>query len=1152
MTTHIITQNVHHLSPEKEAELVESMQDRGVFAACLQETWIKGNQQWSTPEGYVFITHTHKTEYKGNGVALVLSPQATRAWGRMGQPITRHGPRILSVRLKLVDKHAHRRYVTLVSAYAPHSGRSQSDRDAFHLSLQECISACPSSDILVIGSDTNASVGVRCETSPDRVRGPNGIPHVNDAGATLHDLLSMNDLCLPTTFFQKKMARYRTWTNFRSGLPHQIDHFIVKRRDLIRVHDAVTIDSGVDSDHKALQLRLNLEMFCPKASAHRIKYNINRDLLNDPAVASAFTTSVVDACRTGSGVSPPSAEDRYTTMLEAMKRAEKAHLMSPDDRRPSWYRADKETLNRLVSTRNTCRRTLNDDPLSQPAKGAYRRARNRLKRQVRRAKANWITSVADDINEMRNVGGGRLTPRQTWKCVRTLAKGPRTVTALHPMSLKKATGEKCQTPEENRETMVGFLRGLYSKTATFDPAAVTALPQRKVQKWMDRTPTLEEITRATNKLKNGKSGGDAKVPVEYYKALMADPDSASVVVDLITAFWRTGAHQEPGDSEVHRKPRVPTLALAYTENWRVEFDSDNVRRRNTKAHRRYERYKRATTIAQAIASGATSEDLETDYLDGRIILYDPLESPEVPTLGLRADDTDGLRYPQWETARLTLLPKKGDLQLCKNWRGVSLLDVGSKIFSTIVVGRLMKLMEEVAPEEQNGFRPRRSTVDGSFTVNMILRKRREHNMETWALFIDLVKAFDTVPHRALFAVLRRYGVPDHCLNIIIRLHDRAKLIVEIAGEDSTIDVTIGVRQGSCEGPILFLFYMNAALETLEWPASIGRPTFAFDRKAGPTGVNSRRKACHLYEVWHSLFADDCGVFFETRTDLVLGSQVLFDHLKRFGLLMHVGRGTTSSKSEAMFIPKPGNPYSAGDTSRYSLDGDGFIDFVEKFKYLGSVIVPDLTATADVDNRVKSASAAFAQLRHIFRNRTVTPATKGVIYDAIITSTLLYGCETWNLLAADLRRLRNLHRRCVREIFRVTMRRTWKDRIKSDHLNALIGVRNLEDSYQDRLLRWVGVLCRMSFDRLPRRLMTSWVQRPRLSGGQQKTWGKTVTSVLKTRGLPTDFQAWNALAQDKSKWRSATRSTIPPPPPGWKKHLILGGRRVAKRKTPPVT
>ena len=66
-----------------------------------------------------------------SGVALVLSPQATKAWGRLGQPITRFGPRILSVRLKLVDKHAHQRHITLVSAYAPHWERSQSDRDAF-------------------------------------------------------------------------------------------------------------------------------------------------------------------------------------------------------------------------------------------------------------------------------------------------------------------------------------------------------------------------------------------------------------------------------------------------------------------------------------------------------------------------------------------------------------------------------------------------------------------------------------------------------------------------------------------------------------------------------------------------------------------------------------------------------------------------------------------------------------------------------------------------------------------------------------------------------------------------------------------------------------------------------------------------------------
>ena len=46
---------------------------------------------------------------------------------------------------------------------------------------------------------------------------------------------------------------------------------------------------------------------------------------------------------------------------------------------------------------------------------------------------------------------------------------------------------------------------------------------------------------------------------------------------------------------------------------------------------------------------------------------------------------------------------------------------------------------------------------------------------------------------------------------------------------STIDVTIGVRQGSCEGPILFLFCMNACLDRMEWPASIAKQAFACDR-----------------------------------------------------------------------------------------------------------------------------------------------------------------------------------------------------------------------------------------------------------------------------------------------------------------------------------
>lgn len=50
--------------------------------------------------------------------------------------------------------------------------------------------------------------------------------------------------------------------------------------------------------------------------------------------------------------------------------------------------------------------------------------------------------------------------------------------------------------------------------------------------------------------------------------------------------------------------------------------------------------------------------------------------------------------------------------------------------------------------------------------------------ETWALFIDLVKAFDSASREALFSVLLHFGLPDHFVNVAIRLQEMAKIKVE--------------------------------------------------------------------------------------------------------------------------------------------------------------------------------------------------------------------------------------------------------------------------------------------------------------------------------------------------------------------------------------
>ena len=50
--------------------------------------------------------------------------------------------------------------------------------------------------------------------------------------------------------------------------------------------------------------------------------------------------------------------------------------------------------------------------------------------------------------------------------------------------------------------------------------------------------------------------------------------------------------------------------------------------------------------------------------------------------------------------------------------------------------------------------------------------------------------------------------------MLVRLHADAVIKVKIGEEDTDVDSSIGVRQGACEGPILFLFIMQAAMETL--------------------------------------------------------------------------------------------------------------------------------------------------------------------------------------------------------------------------------------------------------------------------------------------------------------------------------------------------
>jgi len=59
---------------------------------------------------------------------------------------------------------------------------------------------------------------------------------------------------------------------------------------------------------------------------------------------------------------------------------------------------------------------------------------------------------------------------------------------------------------------------------------------------------------------------------------------------------------------------------------------------------------------------------------------------------------------------------------------------------------------------------------------------------------------------------------------------------------------------------------------------------------------------------------------------------------------------------------------------------------------------------------------------------------------------------------------------------------------------------------------------MSKKRLPKRLVLSWIREPRVAGGQEMTYGRSLQRHLNHFDLPKGFTEWACLAQDRAGWQ----------------------------------
>jgi hypothetical protein len=101
---------------------------------------------------------------------------------------------------------------------------------------------------------------------------------------------------------------------------------------------------------------------------------------------------------------------------------------------------------------------------------------------------------------------------------------------------------------------------------------------------------------------------------------------------------------------------------------------------------------------------------------------------------------------QWRKRVIQYFHKSGSETDMANYRGITLLDTISKLFKRVLADRLLAYAEEtnMLHEAQNAFRRGRSTDQHIYTLSQVLRGRLRQGKATYAFFLDLKKAYDTV------------------------------------------------------------------------------------------------------------------------------------------------------------------------------------------------------------------------------------------------------------------------------------------------------------------------------------------------------------------------------------------------------------------------
>ena len=153
-------------------------------------------------------------------------------------------------------------------------------------------------------------------------------------------------------------------------------------------------------------------------------------------------------------------------------------------------------------------------------------------------------------------------------------------------------------------------------------------------------------------------------------------------------------------------------------------------------------------------------------------------------------------------------------------------------------------------------------------------------------------------------------------------------------------------------------------------------------------------------------------------------------------------------------------------------------------------------------------------KRVLGNQNPTIHTKMAVYNAVVISNILYGCEAWVPYRRHIKLLVSFHIRRLQLILGLR----WWHKVTHSETRSRAGIPACESMLLHRQLRWLVHVMRMPDSRLLHCVLRGQLRLGHRSvGGQKKRVKVHIKSILKKYNI--QFNRLEALASGRATWRS---------------------------------